>query len=120
MNKKTKKLIILNVPYVLVGLFCTNLGEAWRIAWGNNASEKLQGLILYGGFSEAFANILPSFHPFDLMIGIAFGGILRLAVYIKGKNAKKYRHNQEYGSARWGKPEDIEPFVDEKFENNVI
>ena len=120
MNKKTKKLIILNVPYVLVGLFCTNLGEAWRIAWGNNASEKLQGLILYGGFSEAFANILPSFHPFDLMIGIAFGGILRLAVYIKSKNAKTFRHNVEYGSARWGKHEDIEPFEDEKFENNVI
>ena len=120
MNKKTKKLIILNVPYVLVGLFCTNLGEAWRIAWGSNASEKLQGLILYGGFSEAFANILPSFHPFDLMIGIAFGGILRLAVYIKSKNAKTFRHNVEYGSARWGKHEDIEPFEDEKFENNVI
>ena len=120
MNKKTKKLIILNVPYVLVGLFCTNLGEAWRIAWGNNASEKLQGLILYGGFSDAFTNILPSFHPFDLMIGIAFGGILRLAVYIKSKNAKTFRHNVEYGSARWGKHEDIEPFEDEKFENNVI
>ena len=120
MNKKTKKLIILNVPYVLVGLFCTNLGEAWRIAWGSNASEKLQGLILYGGFSEAFANILPSIHPFDLIIGIAFGGILRLAVYIKSKNAKTFRHNVEYGSARWGKHEDIEPFEDEKFENNVI
>ena len=120
MNKKTKKLIVLNVPYVLVALFCTNLGEAWRISWGSNASEKLQGLILYGGFSEAFSNILPSIHPFDLLIGACFGGGLRLAVYIKGKNAKKYRHNQEYGSARWGKPEDIEPFVDEKFENNVI
>ena len=74
MNKKTKKLIILNVPYFIVGLFCTNLGEAWRVAWGSNASEKLQGLILYGGFSEAFSNILPSLHPFDLMIGAAFGG----------------------------------------------
>ena len=120
MNKKTKKLIILNIPYVLVGLFCTNLGEAYRIAWGSNASEKLQGMILYGGFSEAFSNILPSLHPFDLLIGVACGGALRLAVYIKGKNAKKFRHDKEYGSARWGKPEDIEPFVDEQFENNVI
>ena len=120
MNKKTKKIIILNIPYVLVGLFCTNLGEAWRIAWGSNMSEKVQGLVLYGGFSKAFANILPSLHPFDLMVGIACGAALRLAVYIKGKNAKSFRHGREYGSARWGKHEDIEPFEDPVFKNNVI
>ncbi|MBE5839533.1 VirD4-like conjugal transfer protein, CD1115 family [Butyrivibrio sp.] len=120
MNKKTKKLIILNIPYVLVGLFCTNLGEAWRIAWGSNMSEKVQGLVLYGGFSKAFANILPSLHPFDLMVGIACGLALRLAVYIKGKNAKSFRYNREYGSARWGKHEDIEPYEDPVFKNNVI
>ena len=120
MSNKTKKLLILNIPYLLVGLFCTNLGEAWRIAWGSNMSEKVQGLVLYGGFSTAFSNLLPSFHPFDLLVGIACGAGLRLAVYIKGKNAKKFRHDQEYGSARWGKREDIEPFMDEKFENNII
>ena len=120
MSNKTKKLLILNIPYFLVGLFCTNLGEAWRIAWGSNMSEKVQGLVLYGGFSTAFSNLLPSFHPFDLLVGIACGAGLRLAVYIKGKNAKKFRHDQEYGSARWGKREDIEPFMDEKFENNII
>ena len=120
MNKKTKKLIILNIPYVLVGLFCTNLGEAWRIAWGSNMSEKVQGLVLYGGFSKAFANILPSLHPFDFAVGIACGAALRLAVYIKGKNAKSFRHNREYGSARWGKHEDIEPYEDPVFKNNVI
>ena len=120
MNKKTKRLIILNIPYVFVGLFCTNLGEAWRVAWGSNMSEKVQGLVLYGGFSTAFSNMLPSFHPFDLMIGIACGAGLRLAVYLKGKNAKNFRHNSEYGSARWGKQEDIEPFEDPVFKNNVI
>ena len=112
--------MILNIPYVLIGLFCTNLGEAWRIAWGSNMSEKVQGLVLYGGFSKAFANILPSLHPFDLMVGIACGAALRLAVYIKGKNAKSFRHGREYGSARWGKHEDIEPFEDPVFKNNVI
>ena len=120
MSKKTKKLIILNIPYLLVGLFCTNLGEAWRIAWGSNMSEKVQGLVLYGGFSKAFANILPSLNPYDLMVGIVCGAALRLAVYIKGKNAKSFRHGREYGSARWGKHEDIEPFEDPVFENNII
>ena len=120
MNKKTKKQIILNIPYVLVGLFCTNLGEAWRVAWGSNMSEKIQGLVLYGGFSKAFANILPSLHPFDLLIGIACGAGLRLAVYLKGKNAKSFRQGREYGSARWGKQEDIELFEDPVFKNNVI
>ena len=120
MNQKLKKKIILNIPYVAIGLFATNLGEAWRIAEGMNASEKLQGLILGGGFQEAFSNPLPSLHPFDLFIGIACGAALRLAVYLKGKNAKKYRHGEEYGSARWGKPSDIEPFKDPNPKNNVI
>ena len=120
MNQKLKKKIILNIPYVAIGLFATNLGEAWRIAEGMNASEKLQGLIIGGGFQTAFTNPLPSLHPFDLLIGAACGAALRLAVYLKGKNAKKFRHNQEYGSARWGKHEDIEPYMDPVFQNNVI
>ncbi len=120
MNQKTKKKIILNAPYFLVGLFCTNLGEAYRIAWGTNLSQKLQGMIIYGGFSQAFSNFLPSFHPFDIAVGAAFGGALRLAVYLKSKNAKNFRHNIEYGSARWGKQEDIEPFIDPDFKKNVI
>ena len=120
MNQKLKKKIILNIPYVAIGLFATNLGEAWRIAEGMNASEKLQGLIIGGGFQTAFTNPLPSLHPFDLLIGAACGAALRLAVYLKGKNAKKFRHGSEYGSARWGKPYDIEPFKDPDPKNNVI
>lgn len=120
MTKNIKKLVILNIPYVLVGLVCTNLGEAWRIAQGTNASEKVQSLILDGAFGAAFANPMPSFIPFDLLIGALCGGALRLAVYLKGKNAKKYRHNQEYGSARWGTHADIEPFEDPEFKNNII
>lgn len=120
MNTKLKKKIILNLPYVFVGLFATNLGEAWRLASGSNASEKVQSLVLDGIFARAFSNPLPSFIPFDLLIGIACGAALRLAVYIKGKNAKKYRHNVEYGSARWGTHADIEPYMDPVFANNVI
>ena len=120
MNNKVKKKIILNIPYVAIGLFATNFGEAWRITEGGNASEKLQGLILGGGFQEAFSNPLPSLHPLDLLVGLACGAALRLAVYLKGKNAKKYRHGEEYGSARWGKPSDIEPFKDPNPKNNVI
>lgn len=115
-----KKLLILNVPYVLIGAVATNLGEAWRLAGGANMSEHLQGMVTGGAFSAAFSNPMPSFHPVDLLVGVAVGGALRLAVYLKGKNAKKYRHNVEYGSARWGTHEDIEPFVDPKFENNVL
>ena len=115
-----KKLLILNVPYFLIGAVATNLGEAWRIAEGTNMSEKLQGMVTGGAFSAAFSNPLPSFHPIDLLVGVAVGGALRLAVYIKGKNAKKYRHNAEYGSARWGTHEDIEPFIDKEFSNNVL
>ena len=110
----------MNIPYVLIGLFTTNFGEAWRISEGANASEKFQSLILYGGFQKAFANIMPSFHIADLIVGIACAAALRLAVYLKGKNARKYRHNEEYGSARWGMHTDIEPFEDPVFANNVI
>ncbi len=120
MNSKLKKTLFLNVPYVVLGLAATNLGEAWRIAAGSDASEKLQSLILDGCFDKAFLNVLPSIHPFDLCVGAAVAGALRLAVYLKGKNAKKYRHNEEYGSARWGTHADIEPYMDPNFQNNVI
>ena len=120
MNNKTKKLLILNIPYVVVGAFATNIGEAFRIASGTNASEKLQSVVLDGCFGSAFTNPLPSLHPVDLLVGIGIGVALRLAVYIKGKNAKSFRHNREYGSARWGKREDIEPYMDPVFQNNVI
>ena len=120
MNSKVKKQIIMNIPYVLVGLICTNLGEAWRLAAGSNASEKVQSLVLDGAFANAFANPMPSLVPFDLLIGIVCGGAFRLAVYLKGKNTKKFRHNVEYGSARWGTHADIEPYMDPDFKNNVI
>ena len=120
MKKNLKKLLILNLPYGILGAVATNLGEAIRLTAGTNAAERIQSLILDGCFGRAFSNPLPSLHPFDLLIGTAVGGGLRLAVYLKGKNAKKYRHNQEYGSARWGTPADVEPYVDPVFENNVI
>ena len=119
-KKNLKKLIILNIPYVIVGLFATNVGEAFRIASGTNASEKVQSLVLDGCFGAAFSNPMPSFHPADLLVGLAIGAVLRLAVYMKSKNAKKFRHNVEYGSARWGNHADIEPYMDPVFENNVI
>ena len=118
-TKKMKKQLILNLPYVLIGLFATNLGEAWRVAEGANISEKVQGLV-FGGFTKAFSNFMPSLVPFDLLVGIVLAATMRLAVYLKGKNAKKYRHNVEYGSARWGTHADIEPFMDPVFANNVI
>lgn len=118
MNQKTKKLLILNIPYVVIGLICTNVGEAWRIAVGADIGEKILGFL--SALDTAFSNPVPSFHPFDLCIGIAVGGIFRLIVYVRSKNAKKYRHNEEYGSARWGTAKDIEPFADPVFENNVI
>ena len=119
-KKDLKKLIILNLPYVIVGLFATNIGEAFRIASGSNASEKVQSLVLDGCFGTAFSNPMPSFNSIDLLVGLGIGAILRIAVYMKSKNAKKFRHNQEYGSARWGTPADVEPFIDPVFENNVI
>ena len=120
MKVNMKKLILLNVPYIIAGAFATNLGEAFRIAEGSNLSEKLQYLVIGGGFGAAFSNPMPSLHPMDLLAGIAIGGALKLAVYLKGKNAKKFRQGEEYGSARWGTHEDIEPFVDPKFSENVI
>mgnify|MGYP000640705221 CR=1 FL=1 len=119
-TKQLKKQLILNIPYIILGLAATNLGEAWRIAAGVNASEKIQSLVLDGVFATAFSNPLPSLYPADLLVGIACGAALRLAVYLKGKNAKKFRHNEEYGSARWGRHADIEPFEDPVFANNVI
>jgi len=113
-----KKLLLLNLPYLLIGLFATKLGQAWRLAAGVDASTKL--LHLPEGFAAAFQSFLPSFHPLDLAIGLLCGAALRLAVYVKGKNAKKYRKDIEYGSARWGTAEDIKPFVDPVFENNII
>lgn len=115
---KFKKFLILNVPYILMGLFATNLGEAWRLAEGADASAKL--LSFFNTLPTALNNPLPSFYPSDFFIGIACGVGLRLAVYLKGKNAKKYRHNEEYGSARWGTAKDIEPFMVPDFEDNII
>ena len=118
MNQKTKMLLIFNIPYAVIGLICTNVGQAWRIAGGAEIGEKI--LSFFSMLGTAFSNPLPSIHPFDLCIGIGIGGILRLVVYVRSKNAKKYRHNEEYGSARWGTTKDIEPFSDPVFENNVI
>ena len=113
-----KKLILPNLPFEFIALFATQIGRAWRLAVGGDISAKV--LHLMDGFAAAFQSALPSFHPIDLCLGITIAGIIRLVVYIKGKNARKYRKNIEYGSARWGKPEDIAPFVDPVFENNVI
>ena len=113
-----KKFLLPNIPYVFIALFATKLGQAWRLAPGMDFSGKT--LHLMEGFAAAFQSALPSFHPIDLCVGAAAALLIRLAVYVKGKNAKKYRKNVEYGSARWGKPEDIAPYVDPKFENNVI
>ena len=117
-TQRLKKQLILNLPYVLIGLYATKLGEAWRLAEGADASQKL--LHLLDGFSAAFQSLLPSFHPVDLLVGLLVGGLLRFAVYQKGKNAKKYRHNIEYGSARWGTHADIAPFIDPDPWNNII
>ena len=113
-----KKLALPNIPYVFIALFATKLGQAWRLAPGTDFSGKT--LHLMEGFAAAFRSALPSFHPIDLCVGVAAALLIRLIVYVKGKNAKKFRKNLEYGSARWGKPEDIAPYVDPKFENNVI
>ena len=119
-GNNVKKKVILNFPYFLIGAVVTNLGEAWRLAEGTNMSQKVQSIVLEGIIGKAFANPLPSIRPLDLMVGVAVGAGLRLAVYLKGKNAKKFRHNQEYGSARWGTHADVEPFEDSDFRNNVI
>ena len=113
-----KKFLLPNIPYVFIALFATKLGQAWRLAPGMDFSGK--ALHLMEGFATAFSSLVPSFHPIDLCVGVAAALLIRLAVYVKGKNAKKFRKNLEYGSARWGRPEDIAPYVDPKFENNVI
>ena len=113
-----KKFLLPNIPYVFIALFATKLGQAWRLAPGTDFSGK--ALHLMEGFAAAFRSALPSFHPIDLCVGVAAALLIRLIVYVKGKNAKKFRKNLEYGSARWGRPEDIAPYVDPKFENNVI
>ena len=118
MNIKMKKLLILNIPYLFIALAFTKLSQAWRYSTGYEAAEKI--LHLSDGFAVAFNSPLPSFHPQDLIFGILLAAAIRLAVYLKGRNAKKYRKGVEYGSARWGKAEDIRPFTDPVFQNNVI
>ncbi len=118
MNQNTKRLLLLNLPYVLMGAFATNLGLAWRLAIGADFSEKMMSLMSV--LPEALGRIVPSFQPLDLLVGLCCGAGLRLAVYLIGKNAKKYRHGSEYGSARWGNAKDIEPYVAPKFEDNII
>ena len=117
-KKKLSKLLALYLPYVVIGLVATNLGEAWRLAVGKELGDKIVSLM--DTLPAVFSNPLPSLHPFDLFIGLCCGAGMRLAVYLKGKNAKKYRHGMEYGSARWGGPKDIEPFMAPKFADNII
>ena len=117
-TKKLTKLLALYLPYILLGLVATNFGEAWRLAEGKELGDKI--ISMMGTIPMAFANPLPSLHPLDLLVGLCCGAGLRLAVYLRGKNAKKYRHGMEYGSARWGTPKDIEPFMAPKFADNII
>ena len=117
-KREIKRLLILSIPYVVFGLVSTNLGEAWRMAKVSVSNSPILGLM--GALPAAFGNLTPSFQPFDLCVGVICGVGLRFAVYLKGKNAKKYRHNQEYGSARWGNAQDIVPFMAPKFEDNII
>ena len=117
-TKKLTKLLALYLPYILLGLVATNFGEAWRLAEGKELGDKIMSMM--GTVPLAFANPLPSLHPLDILVGLCCGAGLRLAVYLRGKNAKKYRHGMEYGSARWGTQKDIEPFEDPVFANNVI
>ena len=117
-TKKLTKLLALYLPYLLLGLVATNFGEAWRLAEGKELGDKIMSLM--GTTPVAFANPLPSLHPLDLLVGLCCGAAMRLAVYLRGKNAKKYRHGMEYGSARWGTPKDIEPFMAPKFADNII
>ena len=117
-TKKLTKLLALYLPYLLLGLIATNFGEAWRLAEGKELGDKIMAMM--GTVPLAFASPLPSLHPLDLLVGLCCGAGLRLAVYLRGKNAKKYRHGMEYGSARWGSPKDIEPFMAPKFADNII
>ena len=118
MSTKTKKLLILNLPYVIAGLLATNIWEAWRLAEGADTSAKL--FSFFSAMGVAFSNPLPSIHPADLLFGFICGATLKFAVWMKGRNGKKYRHGMEYGTARWGTQRDIEPFIDPEFQNNVI
>ena len=117
-TKKLTKLLALYLPYLLLGLVATNFGEAWRLAEGKELGDKIMSMM--GTVLVALANPLPSLHPLDLLVGLCCGAGLRLAVYLRGKSAKKYRHGMEYGSARWGTPKDIEPFMAPKFADNII
>ena len=117
-TKKLTKWLALYLPYILLGLVATNFGEAWRLAEGKELGDKIMSMM--GTVPLAFANPLPSLHPLDILVGLCCGAGLRLAVYLRGKNAKKYRHGMEYGSARWGTPKDIEPFMAPKFADNII
>ena len=117
-TKKLTKWLALYLPYILLGLVATNFGEAWRLAEGKELGDKIMSMM--GTIPVAFANPLPSLYPLDLLVGLCCGAGLRLAVYLRGKNAKKYRHGMEYGSARWGTPKDIEPFMAPKFADNII
>ena len=117
-TKKLTKLLALYLPYILLGLAATNFGEAWRLAEGKELGDKIMSMM--GTVPLAFANPLPSLHPLDILVGLCCGAGLRLAVYLRGKNAKKYRHGMEYGSARWGTAKDIEPFMAPKFADNII
>lgn len=113
-----KKLILINVPYILVGYCCDKVAWLWRVSAGSNASDKM--VVVINHFDTLFSNLLPSFHPRDLLIGVCCGIVLRLVVYFKVKNAKKFRQGVEYGSARWGNAKDIEPYMDSIFENNIL
>ena len=117
-TKKLTKLLALYLPYILLGLVATNFGEAWRLAEGKELGDKIMSMM--GTVPLAFANPLPSLHPLDILVGLCCGAGLRLAVYLRSKNAKKYRHGMEYGSARWGTAKDIEPFMAPKFADNII
>ena len=117
-SDKVKRQIILHLPYLPIALLGTKIGLAWRLAEGSDISEKTLHFIT--GIGAAFQNLKPSFALFDLVVGVAFAAIIRLIVYIRGKNAKKFRKNEEYGSARWGTRDDIAPYMDKEFQNNVI
>ena len=117
-NIDKKKLVLMSLPYVLAGYFCDKIACLWRVSPGQDASAKMMAVM--AGMEDLFSNPLPSFHPRDLLIGAGCGIMLRLVVYFKAKNAKKFRHGMEYGSARWGTAKDIEPYVDPVFENNVL
>lgn len=120
MNEGSKRKIIMKLPYFMTAFIFANIGEAWRLSEGSNIREKMQGMIIRGGLTEAFSDIFPGFHPFDFSVGIICALLLWIAVCIKKKDAKKFRHGREYGSARWGGKEDIEPYEDKVFQNNII